>query len=354
MATISDRFSQRKNSLNFLRLFFAATVIVTHAWQTAGYGLGPAIAGKPVGYWAVMGFFAISGYLITKSRLKYDFKVFLVHRVLRIYPAYLVCLLAITFAFAPLSTEWGPGAEHWRSAATFIGKNLFLKSYQEGISSTLIHTPSGSPAWDISLWTLFYEFSCYIAIGILLAAAAKYHRPLVIAAFLVTAAVASFNRVPYAGVAGSAIERFVWLAPFFFAGSLMALYGKRIPLNGYLGAVLLVLVPIGAELNLAPALSALPAAYLVLLLGVILPLSRIGGVNDISYGTYIYAFPVQQIMNELGANHLPIGVSLALAVAVTMPIAAASWFFVEKPILLWYRDRARAARTRRVPAVSTT
>ena len=136
----------------------------------------------------------------------------------------------------------------------------------------------------------------------------------------------------------------MWLAPFFFAGSLMALYAKRIPLNGYLGLAMLVLVPIGAELNLAPGISALPAAYLVLLLGVVLPLQRVGAVNDISYGMYIYAFPLQQLMNELGANRLPVGVSLTIAVAATVPFAAASWFFVEKPMLRWYRNRTRSLR----------
>ena len=107
-----------------------------------------------------MGFFAISGYLITKSRLNNDFKTFMMHRVLRIYPAYLVCLLMIALVFAPLSTAWGKGEENWRSAADFIGRNFFLKSYQSGIDTTLLHTPSGSSAWDISLWTLFYEFAC--------------------------------------------------------------------------------------------------------------------------------------------------------------------------------------------------
>ena len=342
LPTVSDRFAPRKNSLNFLRLFFAVTVIVTHAWQTAGYGFGPGIAGKPVGYWAVMGFFAISGYFVTKSRRKYDLKTFMTHRVLRIYPAYLVCLLMIAAVFAPLSTAWGSGNEDVRSAAEFVGRNLLLKEYQSGIDATLLHTPSHSPAWNVSLWTLFYEFACYIAVGLLLCAATRYHRLLVLAAFVATAAVASANRVPYAGLAGSSIERFVWLAPFFFAGSLMALYAKRIPLNGYIGLAVLVLVPIGAQLNLAPAISALPAAYLVVLLGVALPLHRVGAVNDISYGMYIYAFPVQQLMNEIGANRLPIGVSLTIAVLATVPVAAASWFFVERPVLYWYRNRTRA------------
>ena len=91
----------------------------------------------------------------------------------------------------------------------------------------------------------------------------------------------------------------------------------------------------------------------MLLLGVVLPLQRVGAVNDISYGMYIYAFPLQQLMNELGANRLPVGVSLTIAVAATVPFAAASWFFVEKPMLRWYRNRTRSL-ARAPAAVSTT
>ena len=242
--------------MNFLRLFFAVTVIVTHAWQTAGYGFGPEITGKPVGYWAVMGFFAISGYFVTKSRRKYDLKTFMTHRVLRIYPAYLVCLLMIAAVFAPLSTAWGSGNEDVRSAAEFVGRNLLLKEYQSGIDGTLLHTPSHSPAWNVSLWTLFYEFGCYIAVGLLPCAATKYHRLLVLAAFVATAAVASANRLPYAGLAGSSIERSCG-----WRRRLRRIADRTVPrslaaaqLNGSIGLAVLVLVPIGAELNLAPAI----------------------------------------------------------------------------------------------------
>ena len=124
----------------------------------------------------------------------------------------------------------------------------------------------------------------------------------------------------------------------------MALYADRIPLNGYIGVAMLVLLPIGTELNIAPALAALPAAYLVLLLGVVLPLQRVGAINDISYGMYIYAFPVQQILNELHGDRLPIGVSVVLATVLTVPVAAASWFLVEKPVLTWYRARTKSRR----------
>jgi peptidoglycan/LPS O-acetylase OafA/YrhL len=52
---------------------------------------------------------------------------------------------------------------------------------------------------------------------------------------------------------------------------------------------------------------------------------------DLSYGTYLYAFPVTQGLIALGMRG-----TLALFVAtmaIVIPIAAASWFLLEKPAL---------------------
>ena len=68
-------------------------------------------------------------------------------------------------------------------------------------------------------------------------------------------------------------------------------------------------------------------------LGVVLPLQRVGHVNDISYGVYIYAFPVQQLLVLFGAAGLGIVPFVLLAFAVTYPLAALSWFLVEKPAI---------------------
>lgn len=58
-------------------------------------------------------------------------------------------------------------------------------------------------------------------------------------------------------------------------------------------------------------------------------LKRIG---DMSYGTYIYAFPIQQILIALIPGITPIGV-LVLTVIIVLPIAFASWHIVEKNAL---------------------
>ncbi|HEY7049806.1 MAG TPA: acyltransferase [Jatrophihabitantaceae bacterium] len=320
----------RRNSLNFLRLAFALMVIVSHAWPIGGYGDDPRIAGEKLGTWAVAGFFAISGYLIAHSRRHATMSTFLVRRVLRIYPGYLVCLVVVAFAFAPVSAAIGPGSLHWSSAFSYVTHDLLLKVHQEGIRDTLTGVPYG-PAWNGSLWTLIYEFLCYLAIGLLLSLAARWHHALVVAAFLATAALYTLEH--HLGRDGT-LALFAFLGAIFFAGSVLAVFAERVPLDWRIGVLAIGIAAASAELNAIPWLGALPIAYVCMWLGAVLPFHRIGRVNDLSYGFYIYAFPVQQmIMVALGRHRLPVGVAAVLAVAGTLPFAAASWFIVEKRAL---------------------
>ena len=67
---LGHRFAEGKNSLNAIRLVLAAMVIVSHSWWLGGYGPEPQPGGVKLGTWAVIGFFGISGYLITQSRVQ--------------------------------------------------------------------------------------------------------------------------------------------------------------------------------------------------------------------------------------------------------------------------------------------
>ncbi len=70
-------------------------------------------------------------------------------------PADLTYLLMIVVLFVPLSVLVRPGSIHSENAARSIGDNLLGKIEQRTISATLVHSPSSSSWWDVSLWTLF-------------------------------------------------------------------------------------------------------------------------------------------------------------------------------------------------------
>ena len=350
MTTIGAGFDPRRNSLNFLRLVFALAVIVSHTWPVGGYGSDPEIAGLDLGTWAVAGFFAISGYLIANSRLHLSIDMFLIRRVLRIYPGYLVCLAVIAVGFAPLSAALGSGPVQWGSDATFVVHNLLLKVFQGTIDDTLVNAPYG-PAWNGSLWTLIYEFLCYLAIGALLSIASRWRRALVVTALVLTATL--WSVATHIGATGI-VPSFAFLGSIFFAGSTIALFADRIPLDWRLGLLALVLAAVGANAHETPWLAALPIAYACMWLGVVLPFHRVGRTNDISYGVYIYAWPIQQLVLVcLGARRLPVGVAVIVSIACTLPLAAASWFLVEKRALALKGKLGSVRLGRAAPATST-
>jgi peptidoglycan/LPS O-acetylase OafA/YrhL len=55
--------------------------------------------------------------------------------------------------------------------------------------------------------------------------------------------------------------------------------------------------------------------------------------TDLSYGVYIYAFPMQQLLIVCGLRVLKPLVFFPVATIATLPLAALSWFLVEKPAL---------------------
>lgn len=84
-------------------------------------------------------------------------------------------------------------------------------------------------------------------------------------------------------------------------------------------------------LRVDAVIAAVPVAYLCLWLAHRLPFYRVGRRNDISYGMYIYAFPVQQALAVLDVQRHGLPVFIAAGLVCTVPFAAVSWWFVERP-----------------------
>ena len=80
-------------------------------------------------------------------------------------------------------------------------------------------------------------------------------------------------------------------------------------------------------------LTAVFLAYPLLWLGMHLPLYRVGARNDYSYGVYIYAYPVQQLLLVWGVSRWGYWPYTLLAVAAVIPFAVASWWVIEKHAL---------------------
>ncbi len=353
--TLADAYSGRRNSLNLLRLVLATTVVLSHSISLGGYGTENFLHWSTAGTLAVYGFFGISGFLITQSALHHRPGRYLWHRFLRIFPAFWVCLIVTALVFGWLgwihsghSCGFSCYLKEPNGPLRYIFHNGWLRIDQLSIAGTLRGVPF-LPVWNGSLWTLFYEFICYLLIG-LLAVVGLLRRSWVVVVLGVLVWMAEFviMAVPKFNAHINAFHhsdeaKLVALVPVFLTGSALYLFRDKVPDSGWIaiGCVAVfacsILLPIG---NGTPAYTLTRAdafapllAYPLLWLGAHLPWPWIASRNDYSYGVYIYAFPAGQLLAIWGVyrwGYVPYTLMTALLVA---PLAAASWWLIEKRAL---------------------
>jgi peptidoglycan/LPS O-acetylase OafA/YrhL len=350
--TIGGSFSPRHNSLNLIRLILATTVVVDHAVGLGGFKSDPFAQFGPL---SVYGFFGISGYLIAASAAHNTVGRYLWQRVVRIFPAFWVCLFLTAFLFGLLA--WFKQNPHCDVSCyvraplgplDYLRLNFWLRIDQQGIANTLRGVPFGS-AWNGSLWSLFYEFLCYLMLAAFAVSGILRHRWIVailgVAAW-VTELIITWNSTFNAKVnIFTAIDatRLLQLVPIFLAGTLLYLYRDKVPDSFWLAVTCAVLVALSFVIPLdgrsrefglsltnvfAPAL-----AYLMVWLGIHLPFHKVGSRNDYSYGIYIYGYPVAQLLAVWGVYHWGVVGFASSVVLLTALFAVGSWWLIEKNAL---------------------
>lgn len=333
--TLGQAFDPRANALNSFRLALATAVILWHTFPLTGRHLPFAVHQLFSQAW-VDGFFAVSGFLITSSWLSRPrLGTYFAARALRILPGLWVCLTVTAFVIAPIGVaiQGGSAARLLLSSAPveYVVKNSAVWTFQVDIGGT----PRGIPdpgMWNGSLWTLQYEVLCYIAVaglGLVGLLARRWFLPAAMALAVIWAALASYtlDGVPTVAQNGA---RF---AVMFLAGALLHHFRDMIPARWSLVAVSLVVVLVATLLPDYRLVAAIPLAYAIIVSGALIDNERFRLRNDLSYGVYIYACPIQQLLVICGLGILnPIVLTIIAAVA-TLPFAAMSWFLVEKPAM---------------------
>jgi peptidoglycan/LPS O-acetylase OafA/YrhL len=361
-AKIGESFDPARNSLNFIRLVLAVTVVVSHSLSLGGQRFvitAEDVLNSSPGLIAVFGFFGISGFLIAQSAERNHFGRYLWQRFLRIFPGYWVCLLVTGFVIGAIAWGHGQAPIHCTELSCYLRSstgpfqylyhNALLRPNQPGIAGT----PRGVSVpgiWNGSLWTLQYEFACYVVLAVLAVVGLLKRRPLMAVLAIsvwVIAAYYTFSRtsLPY-GQTGFDEARLLGLVPLFFFGALLYLYRDRIPDTGWLAfgsaAVFIgsMWLPFGTAATYAflPTVSAAVLfspflAYPMIWLGIHLPFHRVGARNDYSYGVYVYAWPVQQLLAIWDVPRWGLPTYVVLSVVGTAPFAVASWWLVEKHAL---------------------
>jgi peptidoglycan/LPS O-acetylase OafA/YrhL len=332
----------QKNSLDLLSLVAASLVLFSHQYALMGQ-VEPLFFG-----WTTFGgagvtiFFLLSGMLVWSSwERDSDVRRFFVRRSLRIFPALWLVVFSTLFLLGPVFStlalsDYFSKIETWSYLARAI---MVTENFLPGIfaNNPIPFVVNGS------LWTLPVEYMCYftvaalgsvtwgsrhvmIALGLVLAVLLASYAPLVLGLHFVShfEMIAAFwTGVYYAGVIQSN-----WKEKSNYIALNQAL-------SWGLGALALLGFSLWGDRGFERSAMLLCAALLV---QVALKFSAgaklTDRLGDVSYGVYIFAFPVQQIVVHWGRGaSWSFGVSLALSFVLTGVLAFASWHLLEKQAL---------------------
>jgi peptidoglycan/LPS O-acetylase OafA/YrhL len=318
----------KHNNFDFVRVVAALLVLYSH--QYALFGLTEPMLGKQnFGTWGVLVFFSISGFLVSQSwRNDPHWGRFILKRLLRIWPGLAVATVLTACVLGPLVSSLP--AHSYFTAPDFMGffSNLKLLAIRYQLPG-VFDANTYPKAINGSLWTIPLEVRCYIALSLIGLFGLARHRWVAMVAFLALV-------VYYFGVLRDPSNHQYQFALYFFLGSCLDAYRSRWqtqPLRLLIPASILSVLAFATGADEVATLAILPACVIVLGTSTTPVLSRFGRFGDLSYGIYIYAFPVQQTLVWAGIEKLPFALVVLAAAAVTTACAYISWHLVERPAL---------------------
>lgn len=340
MKSLSYHLDNKNNNFNLIRMLAALAVLFSHSFilaQGPENGADPfaKIFGIPVSGFAVDAFFIISGLLVTKSLIdRNSLKVFFLARFFRIVPGLIAAVLFSVFIVGLAVTEL-PVFEYLRHPDTksFIIRNIWLVDnvIQYSLPGVFTEIPY-KYAVNGSLWTLPWEIYMYSSIFILfLLSKRKINIALGVSCAVVyfVFIAQKFNLYNIQLISSTSLKLMV----MFYTGVLFYLARNYIKLNLGVLAVICGVYYVTKDYSIAKIMYPTVVSYALLSIaylikGKMLAYNKIG---DYSYGTYIYAFPVQQMIVFYFA---PDAWELFFYSSIlTVAIAAISWNLIESPAM---------------------
>jgi peptidoglycan/LPS O-acetylase OafA/YrhL len=330
----------QKNSFDLLRLFAAALVLYSHQHALLGLVEPEVFNWTTFGGVGVSIFFFLSGFLVWSSWARDpDLKRFFIRRSLRIFPAlWFVVLLTVLVVGVLLSKLSAP--DYLASSETWRYLSTALLVIRRGLPGVFADNPYPL-AVNGSLWTLPVEFLCYVSVALIGSIGLVQRNYLMTLCLGLATLAAAFG----SQLLGTRFVPHLEMAAFFWWGVMYGFVRGWIVFEfklwevgiGVVFAAFLLLGSRGVERT----------GTLVFAAVLVMAAQRVSWgsfvtdrLGDLSYGMYIFAFPVQQIVVELGGRR---GWNFAthfwVSFLVTSMLAYVSWHLLEKRALLFKPKR---------------
>jgi peptidoglycan/LPS O-acetylase OafA/YrhL len=298
----------------------------------------------PFSFFGVRIFFLISGYLILqsferkKSNLDYIWK-----RCLRIFPGLFVLLLLLVFVYGPIFSFYST-KEYFSNPQTYQmlwAITLYrVQGYLPGV-----FTQNKQEWLTGSLWTLPYEFSMYFGVLILGMSKILNKKYLNLLIWLLLLIVCIFHSTYFNTIIGDKYIPFLGLkfwsiiefSYFFLAGMLFHQFRDLIKFrfSTFLFIIFLLIVSVyfNNPLIQRTIIYGLLPYYIFYLSNLKGFLNHFGKYGDLSYGIYIYGYPIQIMLVFLTKNEISVLNLQILSFVIILPLAFLSWHLVEKQAL---------------------
>lgn len=328
------------NNFNFLRILFAVFVVITHSYNLSGDSVNDYLTRITYGqvtfsFIGLSGFFIISGYLVFQSLMRSEnLYSYFKKRVLRIFPGlFVVLLLTVLLGYFVYESDFH-GYITNSSVWTYLPTNFFLRS-QYVIRGIFTKNPYG-PAINGSLWSILYEFSFYVLLSILffLTRRVQVILTLLLLSLLLVGRLFWYSELSHYEfiIEGRLALEY---GPFFAFGSLLAILKiENFSWRRSLLVLLILILIIAIFMRLFDQARFFLLPSIVILIGLeSVPLINkfVTKLGDVSYGIYIYAFPVQQtLMHFFKFDSIEL---IVTSVIISFILGYFSWHCIEKHAL---------------------
>jgi peptidoglycan/LPS O-acetylase OafA/YrhL len=332
---LHDILNRENNNLDIFRVVAAVMVIYGHAYAIQPReGPGDFVAGllgfDYSGSLAVKIFFFMSGLVVTNSLLnKRNLLLFVLSRFFRIWPALAFTLITSALLLGPLLSQ--------QSAAEYFSNKQVFAYISKGLAMNIKYRLPGvfeNNALDVvngSLWSIPHEVFAYLALaGLFMLGALKPQFRLATILIFILILIDPLLDSPLLFTWLPANPEIRLLGPCFAFGALLAIWKDKITigLTSCAAFWLVFLVFRQSYCNFY-------LFYLALFLSIIYLASRafliqIKPGTDISYGIYLWGWPIQQILASFSGDY-GVGFNQISAILGALGMGWVSWHLVEKP-----------------------
>lgn len=336
---------EKENNFSAIHLGAALLVVLGHQFLLMGSPV-PTVLGVDIHGLGVRMIFVMSGYLITESYLRSkSVWQYLKKRLVRIFPPFVLCVFLTVAVIGPIFTTCDL-KEYVAGVPGYLIKNIALKPvfnlpgvFQENVNQTAVNG---------SLWTLPIEMACYLILIAFMKIYEFLHkrRPFTADFFygLVGVFVWGYYVLRITGICrqlwifwGTDWVNAVEVAVYFLWGSIFSRLNLKKFCNLQFAVVLWLMC--SCMYGVFQAFMILPViTYTVISFAFAdKPLFAKAIRTNISYGIYLWAFPIQQVLIQLitirkGVYLQPI-IMFLISIVFIWIMAYMSYFVVEKPIL---------------------